>query len=66
MNKINTYLGTYSSEKTAAKIYDIMAIKKNGFKSKTNFKYTNTQIKKISRLDIEIDNIFDIVKKINN
>ena len=63
INNINTYLGSYSSEKTAAKIYDIMAIKKNGIKAKTNFKYNNKQIQKISKLVIDIDHIFEIVNK---
>ena len=57
----NIYLGSYSSEKTAAKIYDIMLIKKNGIKAKTNFKYTRRQIKIISKV-IDFDNIFDIIK----
>ena len=40
-----------------------MAIKKNGIKAKTNFKYTYNQIKKISKSIIDIDNIFDIADK---
>lgn len=63
INSKNYYLGSYSSEKTAAKIYDIMSIKKNGIKAKTNFKYTSNQIKKISKLAIDIDSIFDIADK---
>lgn len=65
VNNLNTYLGSYSSEKTAAKVYDLMAIKKNGFKAKTNFKYTNKQIKKITKLVIDIDNILDMVNEMN-
>ena len=42
-----------------------MSIKKNGFKAKTNFKYTNRQIKKISKLVIDIDNLLDIVNEMN-
>ena len=65
INSKNYYLGSYSSEKTAAKIYDIMAIKKNGIKAKTNFKYTSKQIKKISKLIIDIDSIYDIADKMD-
>ena len=65
INSNNYYLGSYSSEKTAAQIYDIMAIKKNGIKAKTNFKYTSKQIKKISKLVIDIDAIFDIANKMD-
>lgn len=65
VNNINTYLGSYSSERIAAKVYDLMSIKKNGFKAKTNFKYTNRQIKKISKLVIDIDNLLDIVNEMN-
>ena len=65
INNNNYYLGSYISEKTAAKIYDIMAIKKNGIKAKTNFKYTQNQIKKISKLVIDIDYIFDFADKMS-
>ena len=60
----NTYLGTYASEKIAAKIYDFMAIKKKGNKAKTNFEYNIRQIMEISKININIANIFDIVSKI--
>ena len=59
----NVYLGSYSSEVIAAKIYDLMAIKKSGNNAKTNFKYNNEQIKEISKIDININNVFDIVSK---
>ena len=59
----NIYLGTYNSEKFAAKIYDFMAINKKGNKAKTNFKYNINQINEISKMDINIDNISDIVYK---
>ena len=64
INNKNTYLGTYESEITAAKIYDLMAIKKDGYKAKTNFKYNNEQIDQISKIDININNLFDIISKI--
>ena len=59
----NTYLGSYSSEKTAAKIYDIMLIKKYGIKARTNFKYTRKEINKIFKLNIDINNIYEIMTK---
>ena len=63
INDRNIYLGTYKSEKIAAKIYDFMIIKKNGSNAKTNFKYTNEQIVKSFNLNIDINNISEIVSK---
>ena len=62
-NKGKSYVGSYSSEEFAAKIYDILAIKLRGIKARTNFKYTYEQIKKIVNLDFDIKskNINDIV-----
>lgn len=57
MNKRNTYLGSYSSEKFAAKIYDFMSIKKNGINAKTNFAYSFKQIEKIYYIKFDINNI---------
>ena len=57
----NTYLGSYSSETIAAKVYDIMAIKNKGNKAITNFKYDSRQINEISNIDININNILYIV-----
>ncbi len=57
------YLGNYSSEDLAARIYDIQAIKSRGIKAKTNFVYNNDQIKKIYNKEI---NISDIMAQINN
>lgn len=54
-NNINTYIGRYDSEETAAKIYDVFSIKKNGNKAKTNFEYNIKDINKISKADIDID-----------
>lgn len=60
INNKNTYLGSYKSEIIAAKIYDLMAIKKKGIKARTNFKYNNQQIKKIINLELNIHNLFEI------
>lgn len=54
LNKKNTYLGSYSSEKFAAKIYDFMSIKKNGIRAKTNFTYNYKQIERIYYLNFDI------------
>lgn len=62
------YLGTYPSEEIAAKIYDIVAIKSQGFKARTNFPYNNIQIKNIYEANINIKNgkISEIIKQIIN
>ena len=61
-----SYVSSYSSEEVAARIYDILEIKKRGFKAKTNFKYSNLQIKKIKDMDIDIKskNINDFIDKL--
>ena len=61
-----SYVSNYSSEEVAARIYDILEIKKRGFKAKTNFKYSNLQIKKIKDMDIDIKskNINDFINKL--
>lgn len=58
-----SYISTYSSEEDAARIYDIMSIKARGIKAKTNFEYTNSQIKKImeTEIDIKSKNINEIL-----
>ena len=63
INNKNCYLGNYSSEVLAARIYDIQAIKTWGIKAKTNFVYNNEEIKKIYNKEI---NISDIMAKLNN
>ena len=61
--KGKSYVGSYSSEEFAARIYDILAIKLRGLKARTNFKYTYQQIKKIGDIDFDIKskNINDII-----
>ena len=39
-NRNKAYIGTYRSEELAARIYDILSIKKLGLKYKTNFLYS--------------------------
>jgi hypothetical protein len=54
VNKNKSYVGTYTSEDFAARVYDIMAIKNRGNKAKTNFIYSETQIRKICNTEIDI------------
>ena len=61
-----SYVGSYSSEEVAARIYDILEIKKRGIKARTNFKYNDFQMKKIKDTDIDIKskNINDFTDKL--
>ena len=54
VNNSKSYIGTYTTEDLAARVYDIMAIKNRGNKAKTNFIYSETQIRKIFNNDIDI------------
>lgn len=65
-NNNKPYIGTYNSEELAARIYDVSSIKKIGIKSKTNFLYTNEQIEKILKTDINFNdpNISKIISKL--
>ena len=54
VNNSKSYVGTYTTEDLAARVYDIMAIKNRGNKAKTNFIYSETQIRKIFNNDIDI------------
>ena len=66
VNKSKTYIGTYSSESIAARIYDIIAIKNRGIKARTNFVYSNNQLTKICNNDIDIKakNINEVIYKL--
>lgn len=63
-NKNKSYAGCYTSEENAARIYDILAIKKRGIRAKTNFVYTISQMEKISemKIDIKDKNINEIIE----
>ena len=65
-NQSKSYIGSYSSEELAAKIYDIISIKNRGIKAKTNFKYSFEQINKIKNADIDIksEDIDEIIEKL--
>lgn len=45
----------------AAKVYDLISINKNGFKTKTKFIYNYRNIHKISKLNIDINTILEFV-----
>lgn len=68
INNKKYYKGSYLSEEIAARIYDFMAIKFFGMKARTNFIYTDIQIKKIkeSKINIDSDNIYEIMEKLIN
>jgi len=65
-NKNKSYIGNYSSEEVAARIYDILEIKRRGIKAITNFKYQNLQMELIKEMDIDIkaNNIDEIIYKL--
>ncbi len=62
INKKNIYIGSYTSEEDAARIYDFLTLKFRDIKAKTNFNYSYEQIKKIRELDIEFKNISKLNK----
>ena len=66
VNKSKTYIGTYSSESIAARIYDIIAIKNRGIKARTNFVYSKNQLTKIrnNNIDIKAKNINEVIYKL--
>lgn len=68
INKKKCYLGNYSSEDLAARIYDIQAIKSRGIRARTNFVYDNNQIYNIykKKININCNNISDIITQLNN
>ena len=66
LDKNKSYIRSYSSEYIAARIYDILAIKKKGYKARTNFIYDSEQINKIIKMDIDIKakNINEIISNL--
>lgn len=67
-NNKKSYIGSYSSEELAARVYDIQAIKTRGTKARTNFPYNNIQMKNIfeKNINIKCDKISEIMKQINS
>ena len=66
LHKRKSYIGTYSTEEMAARIYDILSIRNRGVKAKTNFLYNEKQIKKIrsNKIDIRAKNINEIISNL--
>ena len=62
-NKSKSYVGTYTNEDIAARVYDILSIKYRGDKAKTNFIYSESQIRKIFNTDIDVkaNNLNEII-----
>lgn len=65
-NKNKSYVGTFYSEKLAARIYDIVSIKRIGINAKTNFLYNNEQISRIveANIDFKSPNISKIISEL--
>ena len=65
-NNNKPYIGTFCSEELAARIYDIVSIKNNGIKSKTNFLYKSEQIDRIlkANIDFKNPNIFKVISEL--
>ena len=57
------YIGVFKTQEIAARIYDIVSIKNNGIKAKTNFEYDIHQIQNISEayIDYKSKNIEEII-----
>ena len=64
-----SYIGSYSSEEIAARVYDISSIKHKGVKAITNFNYSPKQINNILSNDIDYKEkninliLFDLLKE---
>ena len=66
INNNKPYIGTFSSEELAARIYDIASIRNIGINSKTNFIYKSEQIDKIlnANIDYKSPNILNVVSEL--
>ena len=66
LHKRKLYIGTYSTEEMAARIYDILSIKNRGDKANTNFIYSEKQEKKIQNheIDIKSKNINEVISNL--
>lgn len=64
--KNKAYIGCYSSEEEAARVYDIKSIKTKGIKAKTNFEYNINQINKIvdTEINFKSKNIIQFISKL--
>ena len=62
------YIGIYKTEEIAARIYDIISIKRKGIKAKTNFEYNIHQIQNITEayIDYKSQDIEEIILDLIN
>ena len=62
-NNKSEYYGVYETPDIAARVHDVIAIKKRGIKAKTNFKYNIHQIHQIyeAKIDFKSKNIDEIL-----
>ena len=62
----NGYFGVYPTQEIAARVYDIVSIKLQGIKAKTNFQYNIHQIQKIidAKIDFKSKNFDEILSNI--
>ena len=65
-NRIYSYIGTFNSEKLAARIYDLISLKKKGINAKTNFIYCKRQIQNILLKEINFKDKDINYEKINS
>ncbi len=49
VNKKKRYVGSYSNEQEAARAYDKAALQNHGSKAKTNYDYTEEELKNIMK-----------------
>ena len=66
VNNKKPYVGTYHSEELAARIYDIISIKRIGIRARTNFLYNKEQIERILKenIDFKSKNISEIISEL--
>ena len=61
--KNNGYVGVFKTQEIAARVYDIISIKNQGIKAKTNFQYNIHQIQNITEayIDYNSEKIEEII-----
>ena len=62
IKKSKSYIGSYHTEELAARIYDIISLKNNGTKAKTNFCYSENEIKNLILLNVKDEFIEDKIQ----
>ena len=62
--KHNFYIGSFSSEEIAARVYDIKSYELKGNNAKTNFVYSDNELEIIKKIDVNSKDINEIISKI--